>query len=138
MGNSTLHITKGFSKDLKYSELHCHTNYSFQEGASSPEEILIKAHELEISAVAITDHDNLCGAMEFAQVAKTIDIQAIIGVELTLNSGILEQSNRNDLSDKKKTSDTIGRKSHRIQKYIYFNILRSFAFRKKKLSRIEC
>ena len=102
MGNSTLHITKGFSKNLKYSELHCHTNYSFQEGASSPEEILTKANELEISAVAITDHDNLCGAMEFAQMAKTIGIQAIIGVELTLNTGTLKQPNKNDLSDKKK------------------------------------
>ncbi|MDP7612459.1 MAG: DNA polymerase III subunit alpha [Dehalococcoidia bacterium] len=102
MGNSTLHITEDFSKDLKYSELHCHTNYSFQEGASSPEEILIKAHELEISAVAITDHDNLCGAIEFAQMAKTIGIQAIIGVELTLNAGTLEQPNKNDLSDKQK------------------------------------
>ena len=50
-----------------YVELHCHSNYSFREGASFPEELLERAFDLHYPALAITDHDNLCGAMEFAR-----------------------------------------------------------------------
>jgi error-prone DNA polymerase len=67
-----------------YAELHCHSNYSFQEGASSVEDLLVCAHDLGLKALALTDHDNLCGAMHFAQVAKTIGIQSITGVEMTI------------------------------------------------------
>ncbi len=48
-----------------YAELHCHSNYSFQEGASSVEDLLVCAHDLGLKALALTDHDNLCGTMEF-------------------------------------------------------------------------
>ncbi|HAI09582.1 MAG TPA: error-prone DNA polymerase, partial [Dehalococcoidia bacterium] len=70
-----------------YAELHCHSNYSFQEGASSVEELLFRAKELDYRALALTDHDNLCGAMHFAQVAKTLEMQTITGAEITLNDG---------------------------------------------------
>ena len=68
-----------------YAELHCHSNYSFREGASSIDEMLSRAGELGYRALAITDHDNLCGAMQFAQVASSLGIQPIIGAELTLS-----------------------------------------------------
>ena len=70
-----------------YTELHCHTNYSFQEGASSTGDLLVRAEELGYPALAITDHDNLCGAMEFAQAAAELDLRAIIGAEVTLEDG---------------------------------------------------
>jgi len=72
---------------LPYVELHCHSNYSFKEGASYTAELLVQAKKLGMEALAITDHDNLCGAMEFAQAARSVGIKAIIGVELTLASG---------------------------------------------------
>ena len=72
---------------MKYAELHCHTNYSFQEGASSIGELLVRAEELDYPALAITDHDNLCGAMEFAQAANDTRVRAIIGAEITLQGG---------------------------------------------------
>ena len=71
---------------IPYAELHCHTNYSFKEGASEGWDLLVRAHSLGIQALAITDHDNLCGAMEFAQSAKAVGIKAIIGVEATLST----------------------------------------------------
>ena len=71
----------------KYAELHCHTNYSFQEGASSVEELLVRAKKLGHQALAITDHDNLCGAMHFAQVARSVGVQAITGAEVSLKDG---------------------------------------------------
>ena len=70
-----------------YAELHCHTNYSFKEGASAIDELLPRARELGYRALAITDHDNLCGAMQFAQVARSLDLHPIVGVEITLKGG---------------------------------------------------
>jgi len=67
-----------------YVELHCHSNYSFKEGASHVDELLDRAKELDYPALALTDHDNLCGAMHFAEYAKSVGIQPIIGVEITL------------------------------------------------------
>ena len=72
---------------MTYVELHCHSNYSFQEGASSVDELLARAAELEYPALALTDHDNLCGAMHFAQVARSLDVQPITGAEVTLQGG---------------------------------------------------
>mgnify|MGYP003727738243 CR=1 FL=1 len=70
-----------------YAELHCHSNYSFQEGASSVEDLLVRAKELGHQALAITDHDNLCGVMHFAQVARSVGVQAITGAEVTFKDG---------------------------------------------------
>jgi len=72
---------------MPYAELHCHSYYSFHDGASSPEELLLRARELGYRALAVTDHDNLCGAMRFAQLAASLDMQGIIGGELTLLDG---------------------------------------------------
>ena len=63
---------------MKYAELHCHSYYSFHEGASSIGELLARAKEMNYPALALTDHDNLCGAMEFAQAAASLDIQPLI------------------------------------------------------------
>ena len=68
----------------EYVELHSHSNFSFQEGASTIEELIGRAVELGYPALALTDHDNLCGAMRFARKAKRVDLQPIIGAEVTL------------------------------------------------------
>ena len=70
-----------------YAELHAHSNYSFQEGASEAWDLLLTAKQLGLYALAITDHDNVSGVMEFAQAAKELDIKPIIGIELTLARG---------------------------------------------------
>ena len=70
-----------------YTELHCHSNYSFKEGASSIDELLARATELGYHALALTDHDNLCGAMEFARLAASLGIKPITGAEVTLKGG---------------------------------------------------
>ena len=67
-----------------YTELHCHSNYSFQEGASSIDDLACQAAQLGYSALALTDHDNLCGAMEYGQMAKALGLKAITGTEVTL------------------------------------------------------
>ena len=65
-------------------ELHCHTNYSMLDGASHPEEMVARARELGMEALAITDHDGLYGAVRFWQAAMQEGIRPIIGAEVTL------------------------------------------------------
>src|SRR3989337_809835 len=67
-----------------YTELHCHSNFSFLEGASHIEELVLRARELGYEALALTDHDGLHGAMEFAQCARAWGLQPITGAEVTL------------------------------------------------------
>ncbi|HEX5140793.1 MAG TPA: error-prone DNA polymerase [Dehalococcoidia bacterium] len=71
----------------RYVELHCHSCFSLREGTSTPEELVLQARRLGYSALALTDHDSLAGAMQFAQAAKAWDIQGIIGAEITLAQG---------------------------------------------------
>jgi len=73
--------------DAGYVELHCHSCYSLREGASTPVELLRRAAELGMDTLALTDHDGLYGAMEFAQAARVVGIHAITGAELTLTNG---------------------------------------------------
>jgi error-prone DNA polymerase len=70
-----------------YIELHLHTYWSFLDGASSPEELISRAVELGYPALAITDHDGLHGALEFARIAREYGIQPITGAEITLIDG---------------------------------------------------
>jgi len=69
---------------MPYTELHCHSGFSFLDGASHPEELVLRAQELGYPALALTDHDGLYGSMEFAQAAKLAGIQPITGAEVTL------------------------------------------------------
>jgi error-prone DNA polymerase len=67
-----------------YVELHLHTNYSLLEGASHPREMVERAAAYGYRALAITDRDNLYGALEFARLCREHGIQPIAGVELTV------------------------------------------------------
>lgn len=67
-----------------YIELHCHSAFSFLDGASLPEHLALQAAELEYPALALTDHNGLYGSMVFAQAAKQLGLQAITGAEIKL------------------------------------------------------
>jgi error-prone DNA polymerase len=67
-----------------YVELHCHSAYSFLDGASMPDELVHRASELGYRALALTDHDSLAGAMELAVAARESPVRAIFGAELTV------------------------------------------------------
>ena len=70
-----------------YVELHCHSAFSFLDGASLPEQLALTATQLEYPTLALTDHNGLYGSMAFAQAAKQLGLQAITGAELTLLDG---------------------------------------------------
>jgi len=67
---------------LDFVPLHVHTEYSLLDGAIKIEELIKKAVEYQMSAVAITDHGNLFGAVEFYKKAINFGIKPIIGCEV--------------------------------------------------------
>src|SRR3954469_18389082 len=68
----------------EYVELHAHSAYSFGDGASLPEELATRAADYSYPAFALTDHDNVCGAMEFAQACGGLGVRPIVGAEVTV------------------------------------------------------
>jgi error-prone DNA polymerase len=69
---------------VPYAELHCHSNFSFLDGASHPEELAEEAARLGLEALALTDHDGLYGVVRFAEAAKAVGLPTIFGAELDL------------------------------------------------------
>ncbi|CAN5754511.1 error-prone DNA polymerase [soil metagenome] len=65
-----------------YAELHCHTNFSFLDGASHPEDLVGRAVELGYRALAVTDHDGFYGVSRFWQAARQAGLPAVYGVEV--------------------------------------------------------
>ncbi len=70
-----------------YAELHAYSNFTFLTGASHPEELVERASELGLAAIALTDRDGLYGAVRFATYARSRGVEAIIGSELTVADG---------------------------------------------------
>jgi error-prone DNA polymerase len=69
-----------------YVELHAHSAYSFLDGASHPQELIEQAAELGHTALALTDHDSVGGAMELAMSALDSPVRAIFGAEVTVQA----------------------------------------------------
>src|ERR671930_1537622 len=72
---------------MSYVELHCHSAYSFLDGASLPEELALRAAQLGYPALAFTDHDGVYGSLEFAYAAKAVGVKPLTGAEVTLADG---------------------------------------------------
>src|SRR3954452_5243508 len=68
-------------------ELHCHSAFSFLDGASHPVELASAAANLGYSALALTDHDGLHGALEHVHACAGVGIKPLTGAELTLDDG---------------------------------------------------
>ncbi len=67
-----------------YAELHALSNFSFQRGASHPEELVDRAHQLGYRALALTDSASLAGVVRAHVRAKALGLQLILGAELRL------------------------------------------------------
>src|SRR2546423_4250417 len=72
---------------MNYAELHCHSAYSFLDGASQPEELAARAAELGYPALALTDHDGVYGSLEVAHAATAFGVPPLTGAEVTLAGG---------------------------------------------------
>ena len=71
----------------RYAELHCHTNFSFLDGASHPWDLAQRAADLGYEALAVTDHDGFYGAARFRVAAAGVGLPTVYGVEVGLPRG---------------------------------------------------
>ncbi|MDP9389501.1 MAG: PHP domain-containing protein, partial [Actinomycetota bacterium] len=67
-----------------YAELHCHSNFSFLDGASHPEELAEEAARLGLEALALTDHDGMYGVVRFAEAAEAVGVPTVFGAEVSV------------------------------------------------------
>jgi error-prone DNA polymerase len=72
---------------VTYAELHCHSAFSFLDGASLPDELVPAALQLGYDTVALTDHNSVSGSMEFAVSARALGLRPIHGAEIDLEDG---------------------------------------------------
>ena len=72
---------------LDYAELHCLSNFSFQRGASSADELFKRAKALGYQALAITDECTLAGIVRAWQAARQEGVRLIVGSEVQLHGG---------------------------------------------------
>jgi len=72
---------------MGFVHLHVHSQYSFLNGASSLDKLSERAQTLGMSAMALTDHNRLTGAIRFYEKANALGIKPIIGAEIDLDEG---------------------------------------------------
>src|SRR5438477_1900672 len=73
--------------DGPFVHLHCHSHYSLLDGASRIPELVARAKELGMNAIALTDHGNLYGAIEFYRECTGAGINPVIGYEAYIAPG---------------------------------------------------
>src|SRR5206468_3513406 len=78
-----------------YVELHCHSNFSFLDGGSHPYELAMRAAELEMPALAITDTGGVYGAVRFLQACRKVGVKPLIGASLEVDGEELVMIARN-------------------------------------------
>ena len=74
-------------KDMRFTHLHTHSHYSLLDGLSKIDDLISRVKELGMDSVALTDHGNLYGAIEFYKKAKAAGIKPIIGCEVYVAKG---------------------------------------------------
>src|SRR5437016_6439934 len=70
---------------MPYVELHCHSNFSFLDGGSHPYELAMRAAELEMPGLAITDRGGVYGAVRHLQACRKLGVKPIIGSALEVD-----------------------------------------------------
>ncbi len=88
-----------------YAELHCHSNFSFLDGASPPEELAEEAVRLGLEALAVTDHDGFYGVVRFAEAARALGLPTVFGAELSLRPPGVERLEPRAGSSKQSATD---------------------------------
>ncbi len=96
-----------------FAHLHCHSHYSLLDGASPIGKLVARAKELGMNSLALTDHGNLHGALEFYQTAKKAGINPILGYEAYIAPDSRSQARRRRHQGGQLSSHAAGPKPHR-------------------------
>lgn len=81
-------------KPMDFVHLHVHSDYSLLDGACTVAGLVGKAAQFKQPALALTDHGNMCGALNFYKEAKKRDVQPIVGCEVYLAEGARDERKR--------------------------------------------
>ena len=84
---------------VAYAELHCHSHFSFLDGASAPDELVGRAVELGLSGLAVTDHNGLYGVVRFSTAAREAGLRPVIGVEIELADAAVASTRPSSLAN---------------------------------------
>src|SRR5437867_8095800 len=107
--------------DTPFVHLHCHTDYSLLDGACEISKLMDLVSEQKMPAIAMTDHGNLFGAVQFYNTAKAKGIHPVIGCEVYVSQEGHKTRSRTDrynhLVDRKSTRLN---SSHRTISYAVF------------------
>ena len=79
--------TESAAKSRQFTHLHCHSHYSLLDGANRIPDMLDKVKANGMNSLAITDHGNLFGALEFYQKCKAAEVNPILGYEAYIAPG---------------------------------------------------
>jgi error-prone DNA polymerase len=90
--------------DVPYAELHCHSNFSFLDGASHPEQLVEEAARLGLEALALTDHNGFYGIVRFAEAARAVGLPTVFGTEITLTPGVDERRARTEVQTQRQVA----------------------------------
>lgn len=90
---------------MRFTHLHVHSHYSLLDGLAKIDDLIAKTKELGMDSLALTDHGALYGAVEFFQKAKKAGIKPIIGCEIYVASGSM--NNKTSASDNKRYHLTV-------------------------------
>ena len=71
-----------------WAELHCHSSYSFLDGASDPDALVAEAARLGVEALAVTDHDGMHGVVRLAEAAREPGVRTGFAAQLRLQDGV--------------------------------------------------
>src|SRR5512136_384490 len=82
-----------------FVHLHLHSQYSLLDGAITFERLFERCKKLGMSSVAVTDHGNMFGAVEFYTKAKAAEIKPIIGIEAYIAPGSRLDRTKTAISD---------------------------------------
>ncbi len=80
------HVGRSSKAAIPYAELHTHSHFSFLDGASSPEELVLEAARLGLETLALTDHGGFYGVVRFAEAAREVGLPTVFGAELTVDA----------------------------------------------------
>ncbi|MEM6615661.1 MAG: PHP domain-containing protein, partial [Pseudomonadota bacterium] len=75
------------SAEINFAEIVCATNFSFLRGASHPEELVVRAHKLGLSALAVADRNTLAGVVRAHAAAKEAGVRFLVGCRLVFEDG---------------------------------------------------
>ena len=81
---------------MKFSHLHCHTQYSLLDGAANITSMFKKAQKDNMPAIAITDHGNMFGVLKFVNEAKKKGVLPVVGCEFYLAHGSREDKTKRE------------------------------------------